>query len=123
MQIALEPITAYNQIRSYQPGYIGVNSSVYEHSIIVAPSLEVMSWAPRTYADLLPEHFDFLLTSKPQFILLGTGYKMHLPCPEIRLALQKIGVGIEFMDTAAACRTYNVLLTENRDVVAALLIT
>ncbi len=126
MQIALEPITSYNYIRSYQPGRIETNTTVYEHSLIVTPNSSVTTWTPNSYAELLPEHFNFLRNIppplRPQFVLLGTGLKMYLPSPEIRLALRQLNMGLEFMDTAAACRTYNLLVAENRNVAAALLI-
>lgn len=123
MQIALDNATAsVNQIRAYQSNYIQVNEQVYRESIIVAPRAAVKTWLPRTHDELKVEHFAFINELKPQVVLLGMGLKMHFPCPEIRLALQKMAIGFEFMDTAAACRTYNVLLAEDRNVVAALLL-
>jgi len=123
MQIALESISGQvNQIRSYQQGSILVNDKTYNESIIVAPKIPVRIWAPQAYTELKVEHLSFIAELKPQIVLFGTGHKMLFPCPEIRLAIQKMQLGVEFMDTAAACRTYNILLAEDRNVVAALLI-
>ena len=123
MQIALETLSSeVNQIRSYQQGSIQVNDKIYDQSIIIAPKAPVKLWAPQSYAELKVEHLSCVAEFKPQIILFGTGYKMLFPGPEIRLVIQKLQLGVEFMDTAAACRTYNILLAEDRNVVAALLI-
>jgi len=123
MQIALETLSSeVNQIRSYQQGNIQVNDKTYDQSIIVAPKMPVKLWPPQVYAELNVEHLSYFAEFKPQIVLFGMGRKMLFPGPEIRLAIQKMRLGVEFMDTAAACRTYNILLAENRNVVAALLI-
>ena len=124
MQIALENLTAYqNYIRAYGQGFIQINNKTYTDSIVLAPTGDVMSWQPKIFAEFKVEHLAFIEQLKPQIILFGFGAKMQIPAPEIRLALQSYKVGSEFMDTAAACRTYNILLAEARNVVAALLIS
>lgn len=123
MQIALERVpNALNQIRSYEQGQILINNTTYQESIIVKPACEIKRWVPQYFSELKVEHLQFIEELKPQVIILGTGDKIYFPHPELRLALQKYHCCIEFMDTAAACRTYNVLVSENRDVLAALLV-
>lgn len=123
MQIALEDFRGQtNYIRAYQPGSIQVNDKTYSQSIIIAPNVPVALWKPLLYQELTVSDFALIAEFKPQILLLGTGEMMRFPSPELRLAINKLTPGVEYMSTSAACRTYNVLLAENRNVVAALLI-
>ena len=80
-----------------------------------------MDWVPPAIADLTVEAIAPLLDPLPEFILIGTGARLARPPRALVEALDARGIGVETMDTAAACRTYNVLLAEGRSVVAALL--
>ena len=79
-------------------------------------------WMATDFATLTAAHFDYFLELKPEVLLLGTGSKQHFAHPNLFRALIQAGIGIEFMDTPAACRTYNILVTEDRKVVAAVLL-
>ena len=109
------------QIRAYAPGRISVNEAMLTGSCIVAPDTLVEDWPPQRFEDLSLEHFQVALTLKPEILLIGTGATQRFLPPELLAALSRSGVGVEVMDTAAACRTYNILLNEDRKVVAALL--
>ena len=79
-------------------------------------------WSVEDFDALGAEHFDYFLLLKPDVLLLGTGTKQRFPSPHLYRSLTEAGVGVECMDTAAACRTYNILVVEDRKVVAAILL-
>ena len=78
-------------------------------------------WSPESYDQLEREHLTSLLAYEPELILLGTGPSLRFPHSETMASVQEAGVGLEIMDTAAACRTFNILVSEGRNVVAALM--
>lgn len=112
-----------NQIRSYEAGQITVNTLTYNQSLIIAPQALVTDWAPQTLADLTQTDLDALLALDPEVIILGVGPKLQFPNPALLAHVTQQGVGIEVMDTPAACRTYNILMAEGRKVVVGLLLT
>jgi uncharacterized protein len=79
-------------------------------------------WAATDFASLNETHFDYFLALKPEVLLLGTGSKQQFAHPNLYRELIRAKIGIEFMDTPAACRTYNILVAEDRKVVAAVLL-
>ncbi|MCG8433629.1 MAG: MTH938/NDUFAF3 family protein, partial [Gammaproteobacteria bacterium] len=79
------------------------------------------NWAPQTLTDIQLNHFEPLLELEPEIIILGTGKALQFPEREIMMHIMRQGVGFEVMDTAAACRTYNILIGEDRRVAAGLL--
>lgn len=109
------------QIHSYDPGKLVINSVAYTQSIVVSLD-NIVPWSPASFSALKREDFQVLLDQKPQIILLGTGIKQIFPPPELLNLLAEKNIGIEVMSTAAACRTFNVLAAEGRQVVAGLLI-
>lgn len=78
-------------------------------------------WEPRALPDLTAAHLTAVLELEPEILLLGTGDRLQFPAPDILAPVHRAGVGLEVMDTAAACRTFNILVGEGRRVVAALL--
>ena len=108
-------------IRSYQPGRIETDEATYESSIIITAK-QVTLWRPATLSELTEEDLLQLLEFNPKVILLGTGQVLSFPPVALWRKLIEGNIGYEVMDTAAACRTYNVLMAENRAVVAGLLI-
>ena len=107
-------------IRAYAPGRINVSDTFYTKSLILAPDQVLDDWPPQLFAELKPEHLDAALALEPEILIIGTGAAQHFLPAEMLAALARRGIGVEMMDTAAACRTYNVLLSEDRKVVAAL---
>ena len=122
MPLTLDENSASYQIRAYQPGQIQVNDTIYEHSIIIAPYTLIDHWQPNNITELTKDHLETILSLKPAILLIGTGEKLSFPPIEIYGDLINHGIGVEVMDTRAACRTYNALTSEDRNVVAALLI-
>lgn len=110
------------QIRSYQPGQIKVNDTIFTQSIIISPQKLIEHWSPQDISELTADAFDIIATLKPNVLLIGTGSAMALIPLSIYGELLNQGIGVEVMNTGAACRTYNALSSENRNVVAALLL-
>jgi uncharacterized protein len=109
-----------NVIRSYGPGRVVINEDVHKCSVIVTPG-RVTKWLPRAFVDLECGHFEEIVAFEPEVVILGTGARLQFPDPRTTRPLVDAQVGFEVMDTGAACRTYNILMSEGRKVVAALL--
>jgi len=93
----------------------------FDSSLIITPSIVINNWPPQTFTDIASHHLEQILEMKPELILLGTGRIQHFPDTELFLSIAKMNIGFEVMDTGAACRSYNILLQEGRNVAAALL--
>jgi uncharacterized protein len=111
------------QIKSYSPGEIATQNKIFHQSIIISPHFLIEDWRPQTISELQSKDLQIICEKKPELLLLGTGEKQVFPQPKLFADIYKLGIGIEIMTTAAACRTYNVLLAEDRNVIAALIIT
>ena len=122
MSLTLDDNHATYQIRAYRPGSIQVNEQILHKSIIVMPNQLITDWAPQTFAELSSEHFNIIQQLRPDILLIGCGSTLQFPSPRMYGALINAGIGVEIMDTHAACRTYNALTAENRNVAAALVI-
>lgn len=95
---------------------------VLTQSLIIAPGSLIRDWPPQTFAELQQEHFTTVAELEPEVVLLGSGPTQRFLSPELARPLITLGIGVECMTTAAACRTYNILAGEGRRVVAALLV-
>jgi uncharacterized protein len=122
MQISLDTGSGAYTIRSYSAGEIKINDRTLSHSLIITPTQLIEPWAPNTLQELQASDLELILGMRPEIVLLGTGAKMLFPDPKLLAPFLERGIGIEFMDTGAACRTFNVLVGESRNAVAALLI-
>jgi uncharacterized protein len=111
-----------NLFTGYGDGYVAINHQRYEHPLLVAPGLPVRQWDATAFEELTPAHFGALLELEPEIVILGTGTALRFPRPELTRPLAAAAVGFEAMDTKAACRTYNILMAEGRQVLAAILI-
>jgi len=109
-------------IQSYGPGRVVVRGETHYTSLLVMPDRVVPDWRPECFADLDVEDFDQLAAYQPEIVLLGTGRRQHFPAPPLYHTLTQQGIGLEVMDTGAACRTYNILMAEDRRVLAALML-
>ncbi len=109
-------------IRGYREGLIVVNEQSFARSLIVTPDHLNPDWQPQTLAELRCSHLESIAALRPEVVLLGAGQRLRFPGPEIMRYFLQRGVGMEVMDTAAACRTYNLLMSEERAVAAALLV-
>ncbi len=108
-------------ITGYEVGMVRVNETAYHASLIVTPERLDVHWQPQRFEDLDLACFQSLLDNPSEVVILGTGARLRFPPRDIALAFRSRGIGFEVMDTGAACRTYNILMTEGRPVAAALL--
>jgi uncharacterized protein len=111
-----------NLISRHDTTRIWVGAAACDRSVIVPWIGPLEDWDARSTIDLRPVHFEQLLRLQPELVIFGSGARLTFVAPGLYRALIDARVGIETMDTAAACRTYNVLASEGRSVVAALLL-
>lgn len=119
MQLTLENPDFRYTLRSADGRGALVNDQRLEASFILAPNQLVENWRPRAIADLTPEDLGPVLELQPAVVLLGSGASLVFPSAAVMAACLTRGIGMEVMDNAAAARTFNVLATEGRRVVAA----
>jgi len=122
MKLTDEKIAGIHLIRSYAPGEVRIGDAVIRSSCLVKADRLVSDWRPQTVAELSVADLEAVLAMKPELVVLGSGPRQQFPAPEILGAVLSRGVGCEVMDTGAACRTYNILASEGRTVVAALML-
>lgn len=120
MEFRLETGEDLNLIAQYREGAVRIGDREYHECILVQPGAAVSGWPVQSLDMLSAAHFDTLVTVKPEIVLLGTGGRQRFPASAVTAPLAHAGIGIEVMDTASACRTYNVLAAEGRDVCAVL---
>lgn len=121
MRFAEDHNDARYLIRAYTSGQVTVNEDVLTNSLIVSAERLMRDWQPQCFEQLTAAHLQVAVALRPEILLLGTGAQLRFPHPSLLAELHNQGIGVEVMDTAAACRTYNVLVSEGRRVAAALL--
>jgi uncharacterized protein len=125
MKFQPDTLDGVNVISRHEPGpppRVWVGPVPYAHSLLVPWSGPVLPWHDGSFAGLVPAHFERIAALEPEVVIFGSGAKLRFPGPALVRTLIERGIGVETMDTAAACRTYNVLVSEKRNVLAALLI-
>ncbi|MFT3804633.1 MAG: Mth938-like domain-containing protein [Burkholderiaceae bacterium] len=121
MKLHPDQPSVLNTVTGYGDGYVEINARRFDESVIVGPEWPAEPWPVARFEDLSAAHFERLLEIAPDIVLLGTGRRQRFPSPRLTQALLARRIGVEVMDTPAACRTYNILMTEGRLVLAALL--
>lgn len=121
MKFQADRIEGTNAIARHGPDGVIVNGREHRSSVIVPWQGDVIDWSAATFDDLTNAHFKALVDLKPEVVIFGSGTRIRFAKPALLRPLIDARIGIETMDTPAACRTYNVLLAEGRTVVAALL--
>ncbi len=121
--VKLHLTTAENQLlfSGHGPGFVAINRVRYETSIVVTPRA-VQEWTVTGFETLSAADFAPVLALMPEVLIFGTGRVIRFPARAIALDLAAAGIGLEVMDSGAACRTYNILAAEGRRVAAAILI-
>lgn len=122
MKFQPDSLAGTNAISRYESGAVWVNGQRHAGSVLVPWRGEVRPWPVARADALLAEHFDAVLALKPELVIFGSGECLTFVPPRLYRVLIEARIGLETMDTAAACRTYNVLASEGRSVVAALLV-
>jgi len=108
-------------ISGYGPGWVGVGTEKITHNVVLGSRGERVRWAD-SYEALGPEDFELLAKLQVEVVIFGSGARIRFPKPAWLAPLAEKRIGIETMDTAAACRTYNILAQEGREVAVALLL-
>lgn len=108
-------------IDGYENGVITVNGKTYNGSLVISPTKLLTQWPPENFTDLATQHIHQIIQLEPEIIILGTGELLCFPVPELIAEIFENGIGFEVMDTGAACRCYNLLLSEKRNVAAGLI--
>lgn len=111
-----------NLVTRQEPGRVWVGPTLYRHSVLVPWQGEVLPWAATAAEDLTATHFEQLAAMQPELVIFGSGARLRFVAPALLQSLMALRIGVETMDTPAACRTYNVLVSEHRRVLAALLL-
>ena len=122
MKLHQDNPSGFNRFTGYGEGYVMVNGERYEKSLLVMPDSPVVAWGVEDFSQLATAHFDMLFELTPEIVLLGTGRSQRFPHPRLYGMLIGAHIGVEVMDTDAACRTYNILMSEGRSVAAALIL-
>ena len=109
-------------ITGYGLGWIAIGGQRVQHSVVLRSTGEWADWTCTQFDDLSPAHFAPLVETNPELVVFGSGNALRFPRPAWIRSLIEARIGVETMDTGAACRTYNILAGEGRRVVAALLV-
>ena len=123
MKLQIATTEGQNTFTAYGKGYVSVNAVRHSSNLIVLPERLIPEWTTASFATLSLADFEFLSTLENDIILLGTGNEHRFPRPELMQPLMRANKGLEVMTIQAACRTYNILISEGRKVTAALLFT
>jgi uncharacterized protein len=109
-------------ISGYGKGWVAINGDKVQHSVVIGSQGQRFDWHCARFEDLQQDHFALLADLSPELVIFGSGERLRFPAPSWLQLLMQRRIGVETMDTLAACRTYNILAGEGRVVVAALLL-
>jgi uncharacterized protein len=121
MKMQADRMEGQNAIARHGPDGVVVNAVTWTESVIVPWRGAVVAWHAASFEALTADHFARVAALAPELVIFGSGARLRFPAPSVLRPLIDARIGFETMDTAAACRTYNVLLAEGRSVIAALL--
>jgi uncharacterized protein len=121
MKFQPDSLDGTNAVSRVESDAVWVNGQRFEGSLLVPWQGPVLAWEAASLQTLTPLHFERLLVLRPELVIFGSGARLSFIAPALYRGLIEARVGLETMDSAAACRTYNVLAAEGRSVVAALL--
>lgn len=122
MKLHLTEAKNNNLITGYGNGFVEVNKQRFSQHLIVMPDKLILDWSAKDFTRLNELDFTELVNLSPEVVLLGTGSIHRFVHPKLTATLTEKGVAVECMTTHAACRTFNILMSEGRNVVAALLL-
>lgn len=122
MRFTEDSTSGINLIRAYGKGELRVNEQVYRGGVILSAATIIADANVQNLDDLLAMDLSRALASEPELVLMGTGARQIFPAPSYGAQFLHAGIGFEVMDTSAACRTFNVLVGEQRRVTAILLL-
>jgi uncharacterized protein len=112
----------YQTVTGYDAAGVEINAQRYDFSLMVMPETPPRPWPVARFEDLTAEHFEQIAQDSPDVVILGTGERQRFVHPRLVNSLSQRRIGVECMDSHAACRTYNILMGEGRKVTLALII-
>ncbi len=122
MKLHPDAQSSLNTVTAYGDTYIDINAQRFEKTVLVQPEGHVEILTLATFPEMDEPFFSKLAELQPELVILGTGNKQRFPHPKLTRALIEQRIGLESMTTAAAVRTYNILMAEGRKVLGAFLI-
>jgi len=122
VKLQSDPHSGANTITGYGDGYIEINKIPYSHAVLLSSDGDILEWAVKSFDDLNSADFSQMASLKPELIIIGTGKRQRFPRPELLKTLIEAKIGFEIMGSQAACRTYNILVGEGRQVLLALIV-
>jgi uncharacterized protein len=122
LKLQSDPHSGANTITGYGDGYIEINKIPYSHAVLLSSDGEILEWDVKSFEELSSSDFAQMASLKPELIIIGTGKRQRFPRPELLKNLIEAKLGFEIMDSQAACRTYNILVGEGRQVLLALIV-
>lgn len=121
MKLHRDSTDGHYSFTGYGDDYVAINGKNHQGNLVLLPRRLIQDWTDATFDSLTQADFDFLAELKMEIMILGTGAKQRFPHPQLLQGLMRAGIGLEVMNTQAACRTYNILVAEGRSVGCALL--
>jgi uncharacterized protein len=112
----------YQTVTGYDQSGVEINAQRYDYSVLVMPEVPPRAWNVTQFDDLTAAHFETIAADQPDVVILGTGARQRFIHPRLVASLTLLRVGVECMDSHAACRTYNILMGEGRKATLALII-
>ena len=122
MKLHSDDTQQYQTVTGYDASGVEINAQRFDYSLIVMPEVPPRAWEVARFEDLAAEHFERIAADTPDVVVLGTGERQRFVHPRLTASLSAKRIGVECMDSHAACRTYNILMGEGRKVTLALII-
>lgn len=123
MKLHSDSRTISHRVNAYAPGEIRIGQTIYRRSLIVNADIVLPDWRPQTFDAIDASDMEPILALEPEVVILGAGITARPPTSRFIPLFHRARIGIELMTTDAACRTYNILLAEGRNVTAALILS
>jgi uncharacterized protein len=121
MKLHTTPTQQYQTVTGYDESRVEINAKSYTGSLLVLPEIAPVEWPVASFEALGIEHFEQIDATAPDVVILGTGRRQRFIHPRLIARLTERRIGVECMDSQAACRTYNILMAEGRKVALALI--
>ena len=122
MKLHASTTKQYQTVTGYDDSGVEINAEHFDFSLIVMPETPPRPWPVANFEALTAEHFEAIEADQPDVVILGTGARQRFVHPRLVASLSARRIGVECMDSQAACRTYNILMGEGRKVTLALII-
>ena len=122
MKLQSDPHSGANTITGYGDGYVEINKIPYSHAVLLSSDGSIEEWPVKSFDEVATANFTQMAALRPELIIIGTGNRQRFPRPELVKTLIDAKIGFEIMDSQAACRTYNILVGEGRQVLLALIV-